>query len=822
VVENEELQQEDGGPDRLEGRIIADRYRIANVVSAGANTVIAEAVDIEQDQPVTVKVVRPELAESAEFKRAFRRQAEVATALRHPNVASVFGWGDTELDGEPTVFWVVEYLSGGSLRDLFDRGLLLEPSQALVVGLEACRALDAAHQRGIVHTELTPSKLVFGDDSRLRVVDFGMAALIGIEAWGDPATVATHVARYASPEQALGMTVDAKTDVYALSLCLIEAVTGSVPFAGDSTVSTLAARIGKLMPVSADLGSLASVLERAGRPEAEDRYTAAEFGQALVQAAEALPRPEPFLLMEASLFAVALREKATLDELPDTPEAGADTETDEETPEPEPETDESVQDGAPEDEPLEDESSEDESADDGASETDTEIEIESPGESDSESDPEEAAVGAIVGASDLLGSDDAEPDADSVSDSEGPGESDSEDADADAGDSAGAIPLLLLTDIADAPTGAVQVADGGASTTASSGSTEEPIPTQEMPAEMVAAAAVATVGSVTETDVVDPTPSGIIYDDEDNGKPWGKILLLALVILVCLGALGYAGWLLVRTKSYEVPDLVGVEETVALNEISGNDWIIETEHERSDDVPDIDHIVRTDPAAGVILDEGEIFVVYVSDGPELRTLPELEGLTQEEALGMLTELSLVAIEVPPEFSETVPAGSVISWTVRGDASLTAGAQVLPETTIVLTISKGPEPRPAPALFNLTLDEATAATDGLQLVLERGDDVFSVDVEVGRVVLQVPPPETPVERGGTVTVQLSKGPDMVPIPDLAGMTLPEAEKALDDAGFVINSLLGTTEGTFVAISVGGEEVQPGDLFIRGTGVDLIFL
>lgn len=812
MVENEESQQADGGTNRLEGRVIADRYRIANVVSAGANTIIAEAIDIEDDQPVTVKIVRPELAESDEFKRAFRRQAEVATALRRPNVASVFGWGETELDGDLTVFWVVEYLSGGSLRDLFDRGRLLEPSQALVVGLEACRALDAAHQRGIVHTELTPSKLVFGDDRRLRVVDFAMAALIGIEAWGDPATVATHVARYASPEQALGMTVDAKTDVYALSLCLIEAVTGSVPFAGDSTVSTLAARIGKLMPVSADLGSLASVLEHAGRPEAEDRYTAAEFGQALVQAAEALPRPETFPLMEASLFAVAMREKAILDEVADPPE----TQDDEETPEseseeaPEPEVEESVQDGVPGEEPLVDESSEGDSAGDGAFESESDLVSDGSADSDPESDESAPAAGeseasAIVGASDHLE----------------PNDADSDDSDSE-GDGAGAAPLLLLTDIADAPTGAVQVAEGDASTSALSGSADGPTPTQEMPAEMIAAAAVATVGSATAPDVIDPTPSGIIYDDEDNGKPWAKILLLALVILVGLGALSYAGWLLVRTKSYEVPDLVGIEETVALNEISGNDWIIETERERSDDVPDIDHIVRTSPAAGVILDEGEIFVIYVSDGPELRTLPELEGLTSQEALGILTELSLVAIEVPPEFSETVPAGSVISWTVRGDASLAAGAQVLPETTIVLTISKGPEPRPAPALINLTLDEATAATDGLRLVLARGDDVFSIDVEVGRVVSQEPPPETLVERGGTVTVRLSKGPDMVPIPDLTAMTYPEAQQVLDEAGFVVDSLLGTTDGMFVAISVDGEEAQPGDLFVRGTGVDLIFL
>jgi len=335
VVENDKSQRDDGGTGGLEGRTIADRYSVANVVSSGANTIIVEAIDINDDRPVTVKIIRPELAESSDFLKAFRRQAEVAKALTHPNIAAVLDWGEIELHGVSTVFWVVEYLGGGSLRDLFDHGRLLEASQALVIealviGLEACRALDAAHQRGIVHTELTPAKLVFGEDRRLRIVDFGMAALLGAQAWADPATVATHVARYASPEQALGMNIDAKTDVYALSLCLIEAVTGSVPFAGDSTVSTLAARVGKLMPVSADLGSLASVLERAGRPESEDRSTASEFGQALVHAAETLPRPEALVLMEASLFAVSMRDR--------TDTAPSDVDVEPETREPEPET----------------------------------------------------------------------------------------------------------------------------------------------------------------------------------------------------------------------------------------------------------------------------------------------------------------------------------------------------------------------------------------------------------------------------------------------------------------------------------------------------
>ena len=98
--------------------------------------------------------------------------------LSHPNIAAVHDWGEEEVGKRTTVYAVVEHLAGGSLRDLFDRGRQLDPSQALVVGLEACRGLDFAHRKNLVHGELTPSKLVFGDDRRLRIVDFGLARLL--------------------------------------------------------------------------------------------------------------------------------------------------------------------------------------------------------------------------------------------------------------------------------------------------------------------------------------------------------------------------------------------------------------------------------------------------------------------------------------------------------------------------------------------------------------------------------------------------------------------------------------------------------------------
>ncbi len=287
----------EGARRGLAGRVLGNRYRVTRMVSAGANTLIADAEDTELGRAVTVKLVRPELAESEEFRRRFVRTMRAMAKLSHPNIAAVYDWGEEEIGKRTTVYAVVEHLSGGSLRDIFDRGRQLDPSQALVVGLEVCRGLDFAHRKNLVHGELTPSKLVFGDDRRLRIVDFGLARLLTFDDWREPAAVPTHVARYCSPEQALGQPIDGRSDVYALALILVEAVTGTVPFAARSTVATLSARVGRLMPVSADLGPLASVLERAGRPDPTDRSSASELGRSLVRSAEKLPRPAPIPIL---------------------------------------------------------------------------------------------------------------------------------------------------------------------------------------------------------------------------------------------------------------------------------------------------------------------------------------------------------------------------------------------------------------------------------------------------------------------------------------------------------------------------------------------
>ena len=178
------------GPRRgLVGRVIGDRYRVTRVVvRRDGHGHRGRRRRASCSRPVTVKLVRPEWAESPEFRQRFARAMKVMAKLSHPNLAAVYDWGEEDIGRRTTVYAVVEPLSGGSLRDLLDRGRLLDPSQALLVGLEACRGLDFAHHKGLVHTELTPAKLVFGDDRRLadhRLRARPPARRAGLERAGD-------------------------------------------------------------------------------------------------------------------------------------------------------------------------------------------------------------------------------------------------------------------------------------------------------------------------------------------------------------------------------------------------------------------------------------------------------------------------------------------------------------------------------------------------------------------------------------------------------------------------------------------------------------
>jgi serine/threonine-protein kinase len=634
----------------------------------------------------------------------------------------VYDWGIARVGDMSTAYVVNEHLTGGSVRDMFDRGRRLTPSQALAVGLDVCRALDHAHRRGFVHTELSPAKIVFGDDRRLRVIDFGLARLLGEPAWAQPDSVPTHVAWYSAPEQALGEPLDGRADVYALGLTLHEAVTGSLPFKSDSTVAALSGRIGKLMPVSADLGPLASVLERAGRPDPQERSTAAEFGKGLLQAASKLPRPEPLPLLSTGLFDTPPEELRS----PDDPTGGV-----------------SRPGEAP---PL------------------VVVPIDEPDEPSSEPEPE--LSGALV---------------DDLSD------------DIPAAAAVGDELVILPLDAAD-----------------DAGHRAGPETTATLP-----------VGVVTAPLAVQAPPiEPEALPRQRRGFPWK--ILLGLLVLGALVALGILALQLFERPTYVVPDLTGMPVAEAQNLIAPNDWKVDVQSERSDEQPEVGDVIRTAPAAGVELAEGEPFLMVISEGPLLRELPESTGKLLSEAQTALASLRL-GVQTIEQFDEVVQPGTVISWSVPGDATLAAGSLVEPDTVVLLVISKGPAPRVVPNIIGLAVADATTQLAAMQLTLSEGEQVFSDDFPIGAIVSQSIPEGTEVPRGTDVSVVVSRGPDIVVFPDIStATTFEQAAAILGPAGFQPVLTFGDAQGAIQSVAIDGQPPQVGSTYRRGTVVEFTAL
>ena len=263
------------------------RYRLLRPIGSGASAHVYVAEDVRLRRAVAVKVLHPALSEDKSFLRRFQAEAQTVAVLRHPGIVRVYDWGE---DGEQA-YLAMELLEGGSLRSLLDSGYRLSISQVAAVGLDVASALAYAHSRGLVHRDIKPANLLFDEESHASVADFGIARALAEASWTEPVGAMVGTARYAAPEQLRGLPLDGRADVYALTLVLVEAATGSVPFALDTTLGGLIARAGRSIPVPAELGLLAPVLEQAGLADPEARLSAEALAQQISAVARQLRAP---------------------------------------------------------------------------------------------------------------------------------------------------------------------------------------------------------------------------------------------------------------------------------------------------------------------------------------------------------------------------------------------------------------------------------------------------------------------------------------------------------------------------------------------------
>ncbi|HYJ56915.1 MAG TPA: Stk1 family PASTA domain-containing Ser/Thr kinase, partial [Mycobacterium sp.] len=217
---------------------LSDRYEVGEILGFGGMSEVHMARDLRLHRDVAIKVLRADLARDPSFYLRFRREAQNAAALNHPAIVAVYDTGEADTPTGPLPYIVMEYVDGVTLRDIVHTEGPMPSQRAIEVIADACQALNFSHQHGIIHRDVKPANIMISKTGAVKVMDFGIARALADA--GNPVTQTAAVigtAQYLSPEQARGVKVDARSDVYSLGCVLYEMLTGEPPFIGDSPVA---------------------------------------------------------------------------------------------------------------------------------------------------------------------------------------------------------------------------------------------------------------------------------------------------------------------------------------------------------------------------------------------------------------------------------------------------------------------------------------------------------------------------------------------------------------------------------------------------------
>lgn len=288
------------------GQLVAERYRLVSRIAVGGMGEVWQASDTRLDRTVAVKVLKAELSGDAEFLHRFRTEARTTASLNHPGIAAVHDYGESVADPEAgndhsIAYLVMELVEGEPLATILAREGRLPADRVLDILEQAGHALQAAHERGLVHRDIKPGNILVTPSGRVKITDFGIAKA----AHAAPVTRSGMVmgtAHYIAPEQALGHDAEPASDVYALAVCGYECLAGHRPFLSEHSVTVAMMHIRDLpppLPPDVPLGTR-TLVEATLVKDPRQRYrNGGEFAAAVAAVRAGRPLPPPSGLVQA-------------------------------------------------------------------------------------------------------------------------------------------------------------------------------------------------------------------------------------------------------------------------------------------------------------------------------------------------------------------------------------------------------------------------------------------------------------------------------------------------------------------------------------------
>ena len=255
------------------GEILGGKYLVEEEVGQGGMSVVYRGVDTVLKRPVAIKVLHPHLSGRKESRERFEREAQAVATLSHPNILQIFDFSERD---DRKSFIVTEFIRGATVRDFIDAHPVEYPELAAMIGVQLCNALEHAHELGIIHRDIKPENVMVCDDGVLKLMDFGIAQIVGAHTMTVTGTLLGSPA-HMSPEMIEGSLLDFRADIFSLGTLIYFCATGELPFTGPNPPLVLKAILeGDYTPaemVNPRVGrSLSRLLDRCLARYAEDRF----------------------------------------------------------------------------------------------------------------------------------------------------------------------------------------------------------------------------------------------------------------------------------------------------------------------------------------------------------------------------------------------------------------------------------------------------------------------------------------------------------------------------------------------------------------------